>query len=267
MYQKKKTQKLKSQFRRDNDFGFPIHKSDKNDPDRNAFITQLVQNKDFVPTYTANDKKYADSLRNTAKLFSNFDHTIIVIFAVAGIILTPIVSHGILQHNKTIQNHKNIAIALFAALGVLVGCGSGFLVAASLNQANKENAIANCYKRISVRLFDMLHETYPDLDEKVLRACNPEMSRVISALLIANMSENDVREIQDLAVQFSAKLHELMPKNEAKVLTQCNEILQQVISIIEHNMITNPQLNDTLIAIYRGNIPVHFILKNQQNTQ
>jgi hypothetical protein len=58
-----------------------------------------------------------------------------------------------------------------------------------------------------------------------------------------------------------------MPNNEAKVLEQCNDILQQVISIIDQNLVTNPQLNDTLIAIYRGNIPVHFILKNQQNTQ
>jgi hypothetical protein len=267
MYSKKKLQKLKQQFERDNDFGNPYHKSGSKSLNRNAFINKLIQNEDFVPTQKANDKKYADSMRNTAKLFTSFDYAIIAIFAAASIMLTPVVSYSILQNTKTVRNHKNIALAAFAALSVLVGCGAGFVVATSLNQANKESAVANCYKRISVRLFDMLHETHPDLDEKVLRACNPEMSRVIKELLIANMSENDVREIEDLSVKFSQTIHELMPNNEAKVLEQCNDILQQVISIIDQNLVTNPQLNDTLIAIYRGNIPVHFILKNQQNTQ
>ena len=46
---KKRLQRAKQQFKRDNEFGFHYNKSDAEPQQRKDFITVLTHNKDFVP--------------------------------------------------------------------------------------------------------------------------------------------------------------------------------------------------------------------------
>ncbi len=264
---KKRTARAKQQFKRDNDLGFPYHKTDKTSPERSTFITQLMHNKEFVPVRKANDKKYKESVRDVVKKFTPFDCLITLVFVLAFGTFSCVFTKANLEIKQVSTIQKYMALVAFTTLGSLLGFAAGFYTSISLYESNKDMAIENCYRRLSVRLFDLLKENYPDLNEKMLKACNPEMSRVINTLLVANMSKEDVLEIQDLAMKISRELRDINPQNETSVMVVCNRYLKTALSIIEHNMITNQFLYDSVLSIYRGNLPVSFMLQNNQKTK
>ena len=264
---KKRAAKAKRQFKRDSDLGFPYHKTDNSSTERSAFITQLMNNKEFVPVRKDNDKKYADTLREIIKHFDRFDRLVMLLLALGLGTGSCILTKDIMDTKQVSKPQKALNLAAFTTLGALLGFAAGFGISVALYKVNKEGAIESCYRRLSVRLFDLLKENYPELDEKILKACNPEMARVLNTLLVANMPKEDVLEIQDLAMKISRELRDLNPQNQAGTLLVCNRYLQTAISIIEHNIITNQFLYDSVLSIYRGNLPVSFMLNNNQKTK
>ena len=264
---KKRLQRTKDQFKRDNALGFPFHKSDKENPERDAFISSLVKNKEFVPTYKKNYERLSGSVRDTIKKFTGFDYFCIAMFVAMFGGTAYMFSAANAPKSKVIQQHQDMAIAIFTLFGVLAGAAIGVVNQVSLGRANKDGANANLFNRLSVRLFDSMREKYPDLDEKVLKACNPELSRVIRALVIANMSDEDAQQLQEIAMNLSKKLHNMTLKNENNVLLSCNDDIKQAMSIIDQYLTTNTLLAEAILNVYRGNIPVKFSLQEQQKSR
>lgn len=258
---------IKRKFQRDNDFGSPFHKSDVENAQRKDFVSQLQKNKDFVPTHMANDRKFATPIRDIIKNFKTFDYIVIALVGLACGMVSYQVGKNINTKIESINQHRDLSAVMFATFGLLAGLFLGGGTCISMAQENKDSAVESLYRRLSVRLFDLLHETSPDLDEKILRACNPEMSRVIKALLIANMSEKDTREIQSLATEIFASLRDMTPNNEKRILLECEPKIKDILAIVEQNIITNQALHDAIIAVYRGNVPVKFVLNNNQKTK
>ena len=264
---KKRLQRAKNQLKRDNDLGMPFHKTSEIDTQREDFLKSLISSKTFDLTKKYNDAKFAESTRDTFKRFKLFDYSIIALFVICVAGFTPIVAYDTVQNNQTLNKHKDLSLAAFAALGAIMGFLLGFVVSVALQQENRDNAIESTYNRLSVRLFDLMRETCPDLDKKVLKSCNPEMARVIRALLMANMPEKDVQEINAIAMKLSHMLRDITPTTEPHILIDCNNELKQVLSIVEHNLIMNPKLYDSILAVYRGNVPLSFVLQNNQKTK
>lgn len=271
---KKRLQRTKEQFKRDNALGFPFHKSDQESPERAAFISSLINNKEFVPTYNQNYEKNKGSVRDIIKKFNAFDYFCIITFSVCASIFAFGISATYNQNqDSSVKNVKimgkkiPVFCLIWATIGLLAGLSVGVVNQISLNRSNKEGDTENLFYRLSVRLFDLLHETYPDLDENLLKACNPEMSRVIKTLLIANMSDEDIQQIQEIATNIAKNLRKIPSKDENSILLSCNSDIKQAMSIIEHNMLTNQLLSEAVLGVYRGNIPLKFSLQNTQKSR
>ena len=264
---KKKLQRTKEQFKRDNTLGFPFHESGKENPERAAFISSLIKNEEFVPAYNQNYEKTKGSVKDIIKKFSAFDYCCIIMFALALGGFAHIFSSVNAPKAKILQQHQDTAIIIFTLLGLFAGIGIGIGNQISLNRASKEGDNASLFYRLSVRLFDLMREQYPDLDEKVLKSCNPELSRVIRALLFTNMSDEDVQQIQEIATNVAKKLRKLPSKDENQILLSCDTDIKQAMSIIEQNLLTNQLLNEAILNVYRGNVPVKFTLQNPQKSR
>lgn len=261
MYSQKKKNRIIQRLKRDNDLGTPFHKTNKIDAQRETFLQSLISSETFGPTNKFNDAKFAESTRDTLKRFKLFDYSIIALFVICGAGLTPVATHGLVQNNKTLNTHKDLSLTAFATLGALMGFFLGFFVSVALQQESRDNAIESTYNRLSVRLFDLMRENNPDLDEKILKSCNPEMARVIHTLLVANMSEQDVKEINAIAMKLAPRLRNITPTTKPSILINCDNEIKDALNIIEQTLILNPQLNDAIMAVYRGKIPTIFRLE------
>lgn len=268
MYSKKKIKRLQNQFTREINLIGPYHKAaDNTSPQRAAFLSELAKSKTFVPTFKQNEKKFECSLRELVKKFNKFDYfTILVLGVFAGT-----VSYSAATNYKTpykiINEHKTASVILFTTVGLLAGLGFGFGLSAAFKQDKQYMKTEQFYGRLAVRLFDSMREIHPDLDETLLKACNPEMARVIKALLIANMPEEDTKELYAIADKISNALKKISSKNEFSILKQCENDLKDAMAIVEHYLITDQQLYQVILSVYRGNIPAIFRLQNEEKTK
>ena len=264
---KKDINKATKKLKRDNDLGMPYHKTGVEDKQREEFLKSLMSNTDFVPTYTANNKKFAEPVREAARKFNAFEYIVIAAFVVCGGGFAYLSGDSVAQKYQIIKQHKDLSLTLFTVIGAILGFGIGFAVSVGLYQEHKDSAVDGLYNRLSVRLFDSMREIHPDLDEKMLKSCNPEMARVIKALLIANMPEKDTREIQSYATRIFTQLRNITPGTKSNVLIECNNDIKNMLSIIEFNLVTNQDLNNAILAVFRGSLPIRFVLKNNQKTK
>ncbi len=267
MYSKKKEKRLIKQFERDNALGYPFHKTDNETANRAAFIKQLIANQKFVETYKQNDKKFEESWREILKKMNVLDYIMLISITLCAGGFGYLASTNTDFQSKTINQHKDVFVVLFTLIGLLAGVIIGLHNNVVTHRINKQSDVDNFYNRMIVRLFDIMRETYPDLDENMLKQCNPEMARVITAIMIANMPESDTRTIQDIAIRMMRTLRNMDNKNKIRTLSNCNVELKNALSIVEHNLLTNPTLNEAILSIYRGNVPATFILGNNQKTK
>ncbi len=264
---KKRLQRAKQQFKRDNEFGFPYNKSDVEPKQRKEFITALTHNKDFVPTYTNNYEKFKGSARDIRKKFNAFDYFCIAMFGVFCGTFSYVATTANASKFNIIQKNFNTSVVLFTLIGLLAGLGIGIGNQIALNRENNDTDSLNIYSRLSVRLFDLMHKRNPDLDENILKACNPEMARVIRALMIANMTDADVLEIQSVAQNVAKLLHNMSTNNKSFTIIQLDRELKNAMAIIEQNLSINQPLYDAILGVYRGAIPVKFVLQDKQKTR
>ena len=81
------------------------------------------------------------------------------------------------------------------------------------------------------------------------------------------MSDEDVQQIQEIAINVAKKLRKLPSKDENHILLSCDADIKQAMSIIEQNLLTNQLLNEAILNVYRGNSPVKFTLQNPQKSR
>lgn len=267
---KKQLQRAKNQLNRDDKLAFPYNNSDTEPAARAEFIKQLNNSETFVPTNKKNAKKTDEPIRATLKKFNGFDFVSVAFFGAIVGTLGYSVATANKPQTKFVQNIFNPSVCSFVLAGLLFGLLAGTGNQISLKRANRDNDIESLYARLSVRIFDLMHETYPELDENVLRACNPEMARVIRALLIANMSDDDVRDINEIAERVAKTINNMSSldknaQNSAKI--QCNNDIKRAMAIVENNIAINQNLYSAIYELYRGKVPAQFVFQSNQNTK
>ena len=267
---KKQLQRAKNQLNRDDKLAFPYHNTDLEPMARAEFIKQLRNSETFVPTNKKNAYKTDEPMRATLKKFNGFDYFCIAVFGLATGTLGYTMSKESTQNTKIVQSRFDSSVIAFGLAGLLIGLMIGTINQVALNSSNRDNDIESLYARLSVRIFDLMHETYPELDENVLRACNPEMARVIRALLIANMSDDDVRDINEIAERVAKTLNNMPSldknaQNSGKI--QCNNNIKRAMAIVENNIAINQNLYNAIYELYRGKVPAQFVFESNQNTK
>ena len=268
MYSQRKLEKLTKQFERDLALAAPFQKSDKIHPVRANFMNKLSENTEFSKTNNENKKRFAQPTKQTIKNFGSFEKFIICAFMAMSGIIGYEHAYTNLGGQETEQTTTNkISISVFMFVSMLFGLLVGGTVSVIMKQESRDTDITNFYNRLVVRLFDILHEEYPDLDENMLKHCNPEMARVITALMVANMPEKDTHEIQKTAIKFAKTLQNQNNRNKTITFHNCNEEIKNAIAIIEQNLLLNPHLQDTILAVYRGNIPATFKISQNEKTR
>lgn len=263
----RKLEKLEKQFKRDNDLGMPYHKSDASDFRRDAFISEMNKSTDFVPTYKKHDEKFQDSWRTAIKNVTGMDIFFALFITLASTGFAYVAASNANIKSQTIKNHHDTFIVLMTVLGLLAGIGVGFSNAISNYNVNREIDIENFYNKLTVRLFDAIRHARPDatdLDENMLKSCNPEMARIIKALLIENMSENDTREIIAIAEKIASEVYTSSNRNQLFVYSDINREIDRALSLVQTAFVMNPTLYDTILAVYRGKVPATFALNQQQ---
>ena len=80
---KKRLQRAKQQFKRENDFGFPYNRSAVEPQQRKEFLGALLNNKEFDKTEKQNHEKFKDSVFAILKKFNGFDCFCVAMFGLA----------------------------------------------------------------------------------------------------------------------------------------------------------------------------------------
>ena len=262
-YTKKKDRNIAARFAKDMALIHPVHNTKETNATRDAYITNLVNKPDFVKTYTNNDKLKQEPLKKTIASFSGKDIFLMLFFAfvIGGISLGVIKSEQPAQITKT-QKAQDAAVVLALAL---IGLGLGGAVAVAFKQVARENAIDGFYHRLTVRYFYKLKKIAPDVfKEDVLINCNPEMMRVITVILMANMSKEDTKKIQEIAVRVPC-LHD---DRDIETMKAIEADINVALKIIEKSLADNPELGAVVRKAYSGYIPATFVLNSEnQNTK
>ena len=264
MSNKTENNKMELRFKRDAKLGHPGHTSANQPEARKEYIDRLIKNADFRPTYIQNDARFEESAREIFSHLRKFDIFVIVaMMAILGSI------GGACKYStynpKTTTAKKVLGSTPYALFGILAGLLFGCVTTVANKRSDRESGVESFYNRMIVRLFDVLHKTYPDLDENVLRNCNPEMARVIQAIMIANMSESDTRTIHNIAM----KLYDTTYPNTLteKEMQDIEKGIKQASIIVLNTLSEHPELNDMVIDAYRGKIPAKFVLPQQAKTR
>lgn len=264
----KKEQRLLKKYERENDLMYPLHNSDADSPLREQFIKDLISSEDFVKTNNANAKKYEDTFETTFKKFGLKEYIAVLMFAGAfsgifgGIYSNQLFHHDNLSSKKRVvlaNTFDVFSITAIVIIGLLMG--TGLLVA--IKDANRELSIDKFYHRLSIRLFDEFHKFHPELKEEMLQHCNPEMARVITALIVANMPEDKTIKLQNIAMDIADYKYSKTNKPEIEDLKSREKLLNSAMTIIESYLLNNPELKDVVLDVYRGNIPKTFVLQQQ----
>lgn len=261
----KKEERLYKQFEKENNLMYPLRDGKTADVVRDEFIKQLIASPDFVATYTANDELMQEPIK---KIIKSFKAPAYVMVAFIGLAFGGITTGALAQdeHQKVdIKNNISGTDIAIITLNFLLGVLLGEFVAVSFKQVNQYSAIDSLYSRASIRLFNELKKYHPELKEDVLKSCNPEMARVIKALLIANMSEKDVMKIRDIAFN-AAGLNNHTKSNSVEELKDYNKEMKNALKIVERALLFDENLKNEVLNVYKGNVPVTFILnKEKQN--
>ena len=264
-YIQKQNRNLQATFAKDKDLMHPIHNAKEENEQREAYINDLMGKTDFVKTYKKNYEAVREPLKHTIKSFS-LRHILLILFfgSVFGGVTAGVVNSE--KAANTIQTKKDIAkdVAI-VFLSVLAGLGIGTSAAVAFKQSDKETAIDNFYNRLIIRYFYKLKRISPDVfSEDILKNCNPEMLRVIAAILMTNMSPEETKKIQNIATT-TLFLHD---DRDIMTMRKIETNIKTALKIVENCMLKNPELEDLVHRAYTGYIPETFMLNSvKQNTK
>ncbi len=259
-YTKRQDRNIVARFTKDWDLMYPERNPEEINQKRDAYIADLISKPDFVTTNKANDKRYAEPLKKTLLNFSGKEKFLIFLcaFIIGG------TSYGVIKSEEKPQSQlttkdkiENAAIVLLA---MLIGTLFGTATVAALKRTNRESAIDNFYNRLVIRYFNKLKKIAPNVfTEDIIMNCNPEMARVITAILMANMPEQDTRKIQEIALSVPF----LYSNTDIKTMKIIESDIETALKIIEQNLANNLELGNLVESAYTGYIPTTFILNSE----
>ena len=138
---------------------------------------------------------------------------------------------------------------------MLVGFGAGLATTVHSHRMIRKYDVERFYNRMAIRLFSVLKKVYPDLQDNALLNYNPESSLVITTLLMANMSEEDTKKIQSLAITLSNK-----DNVEKDDLQEYEAGINEAFEIVKTALDQDQDLYYSILQVYNGIIPRNFNL-------
>lgn len=234
--------------------------------DRNfyrKYLNALVDNETFIRA-----SKIAEQMIARAKIKHNRSNktkqTVL-----AFLILLLLMGFGVAEYNG-IRNYdyaqkpyQHVLLSTAVAALMLFGAGFCWIIYKTHLENDKYDAKPEVfYNRLIVRYFDVLKKMHPELSEKYLQICNQpdmEMARTIYSLLIANMSDADVKKLN--AIALSVNWH--MRPNRIDTMRDIEDKIKQAIFIIESTLQKHPELQRAVVDAYSCKIPQNFFVVNQ----
>ena len=262
---KRKEQRLLNKYEREDNLLYPLHKTDFDDPVRKKFLEDLGNNEHFNEACKAIDKQYAKSSGVKLKQLCVKDYGVILLFGgmFAGLYYGAY-NNQLFHHDNITQKSKLVAVNTFDALSItavlIIGLLMGCAAVISIKDADKELTVDKFYRRMSVRLFDMFKDLYPDLKQETLERCNPEMAGVITTLLMTNMPKAQTEKLQKIAMDLAGHKYVTIDKSRIGDLKARDKLINSAVSIVESYLLNNPELRDVILNVYKGQIPKTFVL-------
>lgn len=252
-YIKKQDRRLYDRLNRDIKLNYPDHNEKKPNEVRDAYIKDLMNNQTFEPTHKANYEHAKKPLKKTIKEFSWKHYLLIAFFGLVfgGFTL------GTLEFSAKTPSKKKKALS--TAMMFLGGLGLGAASAVAFKDSDREYEIDSFYNRLIIRYFDKLKKKdSKTFSDDVLLNCNPEMVRVIRAILMANMSERDTKRIQYVATTTTFA----NAGSNINELRRLESDIKYAMKILEKSLSENPELDALLKKAYNGYIPELFVINS-----
>ena len=147
-------------------------------------------------------------------------------------------------------------ITIFAIIGAVIS----FVFADRPKKQWDTKNVDEFYNRLIVRYFDKLHDKTPEITENALLTFNPELARVVYALLVANLSKQDIAKLDSLALTMADELETKVFGNELRFI---DNQMRQATNIVERALMKRSELQNIIKDAYRGKIPATFYITNQ----
>ncbi len=256
MYATDSNESLKQKYEKENNLLNRLHVNKT--PERAKFLNKYFNNKDFAKTRERNAAKFAEPLVSILKKIKT-EYVMMALLAVLVGSFSGLHTYSA-KEKAGIENQQkaNIQIALSVLFGSLLGFGAGLATNVHFYRMVRKYDIERFYNRISVRLFNVLKKVYPDLQDNALLNYNPESSLVITTLLMANMSEEDTKKIQSLAIVLANK-----DNLENDEIQEYESGINEAFEIVKKALDQDQDLYYSILQVYNGIIPRNFNLKTQ----
>lgn len=158
---------------------------------------------------------------------------------------------------NTPKTDKTAAIIVISILmGVIVG---GILSNVPQKQWSTKNA-DEFYNRLVVRYFDRIHEQNPNITQNAIETFNPDLGRIVYALLNYNLSKRDMAKLDNLALTIASEFDD---GNWIDNFADIDDKMNQAIKIVEHALTKNSELRKTINSVYMGQIPTTLFVAKQ----
>lgn len=259
MYATDPNERLKQKYEKENNLLNPSHVRET--PERAKFLNKYFNNKDFAKTRAHNAAKFAEPLVSILKKMKT-EYVMMALLAVLIGSFSGLHTYSA-KEKAGIENQQkaNIQIALSVLFGTLLGFGAGLATTVHSQRLVRKYDIERFYNRISVRLFNVLKKVYPGLQDNTLINYNPELSLLVTTMLMANMSEADTKKIQSLAIVLANK-----DNLENDEIQEYESGINEAFEIVKTALDKDQDLYYSIVQIYNGVVPKNFNLK-AQNTK
>lgn len=230
------------------------------DSEYGAFVNRLSQETDFYETRANNDKKYNKPIKGFSKSDRIVAFALAIVFAVmsGSVAADKIKTQNIAVSDKA-QEKQKAKLVVLTAIAAIFGFVMGAIGSKGVRRAAREYDIEDFYNRLALYLFDNFKTAFPELTVGVLKKYNPELSQVVTELLIANMDENETKQLRAMALTVTELGLEqnINPDEYAK-------IIDKAIDIINNAFQRNPKLYNTVSLVFRGTLPICFDLNKNK---
>ena len=248
MYVSDPNERLKQKYEKENNLLNPSHVRET--PERAKFLNKYFNNKDFAKTRAHNAAKFAEPLVSILKKMKT-EYVMMALLAVLIGSFSGLYTYSA-KEKAGIENQQkaNIQIALSVLFGSLLGFGAGLATNVHSQRLVRKYDIERFYNRISVRLFNVLKKVYPGLQDNTLINYNPELSLMVTTMLMANMSEADTIKIQSLAIALANK-----DNLENDEIQEYESGINEAFEIVKTALDKDQDLYYSILQIYNGVVP------------
>jgi hypothetical protein len=255
-----------NKFRREEDYKlYPDFYTFLEEVEHDRFASELYSKTDFTETKRENDEKFNKKIpwKAAIKKFGIKGWAIVGFMTASFASVAPLAcgENSVIRPMLHNQQEQDTALYVFVTLGCLLGMGAGFALARHSVRSTREDDVKYFYNRLSMRSFDYLQSSHPEIDENILKKYNPELVRFITELLIANMDESDTKQLRSFAMDLAAKM-----RAGEMTVSSYNLKFVKAMEIIKNALDDNRGLKNAMVLAFKGWAPSKLNLKKNNQT-